>query len=236
MTTTGDVTVASVGELLRVARSIRELQAGAVAVEDVIREVTAATANALPGTDGAAVSVIRRRASIETLAATDDRCRLLDEIQSSRGEGPSVSAAANDAPVRTGDLLTDSRWPRCGRSVAKRAGIRSVLAVPVAVQRHTALLLTACAAPSDAFDDTAAAVVQLLATQTAVAYTIAQRDEQFRNALASRDVIGQAKGLLMERFGVDDARAFQLLKRLSQESNAPVAEIARKLVAPDRSR
>lgn len=60
-----------------------------------------------------------------------------------------------------------------------------------------------------------------------------RRDSQFRSALASRDIIGQAKGRLMERFQIDAGAAFQLIKRLSQESNTPVVEIAQRLVEAD---
>ncbi|EME67214.1 RNA binding sensor regulator [Rhodococcus ruber BKS 20-38] len=68
-----------------------------------------------------------------------------------------------------------------------------------------------------------------LATRAAVAVIAAQREEQFRSALASRDIIGQAKGILMDRFSVDADRAFGLLRQLSQDRNAPLVEIAREL-------
>jgi AmiR/NasT family two-component response regulator len=73
----------------------------------------------------------------------------------------------------------------------------------------------------------------IFATDTALIYDIVRRDEQFKRALASRDIIGQAKGVIMERFNIDAAQAFELLKGLSQTSNAPVAEIARRLVYAD---
>lgn len=71
------------------------------------------------------------------------------------------------------------------------------------------------------------------ATHTALVWTILRRDQQFRRALASRDVIGQAKGMLMERFDIDEAAAFVLLKRVSQDSNTPIAQLARRVVAGD---
>ncbi len=70
----------------------------------------------------------------------------------------------------------------------------------------------------------------IFATHTALMWSMVRRAEQFRNALASRDIIGQAKGMLIERFKVDAEQAFDLLKRLSQTSNTPVANIARQLV------
>lgn len=61
-----------------------------------------------------------------------------------------------------------------------------------------------------------------------------RRDQEFRTALASRDIIGQAKGMVMERFTIDASQAFELLKRLSQTSNTPVVEVARQLVEGQR--
>jgi AmiR/NasT family two-component response regulator len=58
-----------------------------------------------------------------------------------------------------------------------------------------------------------------------------RRDQQFRSALVSRDVIGQAKGRMMERFTIDDAQAFSMLKVMSQESNTPIAQVAQRVVA-----
>jgi AmiR/NasT family two-component response regulator len=63
--------------------------------------------------------------------------------------------------------------------------------------------------------------------------TILRRDQQFRRALFSRDVIGQAKGMVMERFDIDEAAAFPLLKRVSQDSNTPIARLAQRVVAGD---
>lgn len=70
----------------------------------------------------------------------------------------------------------------------------------------------------------------MLATHAALAWHMVRRDEQFRSALASRDVIGQAKGMLMERFDLDAVRAFELLKRLSQNMNTPLADVAQQVV------
>jgi AmiR/NasT family two-component response regulator len=81
-----------------------------------------------------------------------------------------------------------------------------------------------------AFDDDAAEMGLILATHAAVGWNMVRRDEQFRSALASRDIIGQAKGMIMERFKIDAVQAFELLKRLSQSSNTPLAVVARQLV------
>jgi AmiR/NasT family two-component response regulator len=68
-----------------------------------------------------------------------------------------------------------------------------------------------------------------------VAWNSARRDEQFKAALASRDIIGQAKGMIMERYGVDAVRAFELLRKLSQEANVRLTQIAEELVTKAQS-
>jgi hypothetical protein len=75
----------------------------------------------------------------------------------------------------------------------------------------------------------------IFATHTALVWNTVQREQQFRTALVSRDNIGQAKGMLMERFDIEAAGAFELLKRVSQESNTPVAQIAQRVITGDCS-
>lgn len=71
----------------------------------------------------------------------------------------------------------------------------------------------------------------IFAAHSSVAWNSARRDEQFRRALASRDIIGQAKGMVMERYGVTAVQAFDLLRKLSQDSNVPLLQVATELVA-----
>jgi AmiR/NasT family two-component response regulator len=85
-----------------------------------------------------------------------------------------------------------------------------------------------------AFDHGAIEIGLIFAAHTAIAWNMLKRDDQFRSALESRDIIGQAKGMLMERFHIDAVHAFELLKRLSQESNLQLVEVARQLVYAER--
>ncbi len=75
----------------------------------------------------------------------------------------------------------------------------------------------------------------IFAAHTSVAWNSARRDEQFRRALSSRDMIGQAKGMIMERYGVDAVQAFELLRKLSQDSNVPLIQVATDLVSQAQS-
>jgi AmiR/NasT family two-component response regulator len=83
----------------------------------------------------------------------------------------------------------------------------------------------------DVFNPEKEAVAAMLATHAAIALIANDERLQFKSALASRDVIGQAKGMIMERFDVDAVRAFELLKKLSQSSNTRLVAVAEELVA-----
>jgi AmiR/NasT family two-component response regulator len=83
----------------------------------------------------------------------------------------------------------------------------------------------------NSFTDESRNIGLVFAAHSSVAWNSARREEQFKQALASRDIIGQAKGMIMERYGVDAVQAFELLRKLSQDSNVPLIQIANELVA-----
>ncbi len=89
--------------------------------------------------------------------------------------------------------------------------------------------------PPNAFGPETREIGLVFAAHSSVAWNAARRDEQFKKALASRDVIGQAKGMLMERYGVNAIQAFELLRKLSQDSNTPLIQIATDLVEKQQS-
>ncbi|MDN4517244.1 MULTISPECIES: ANTAR domain-containing protein [Mycobacteriaceae] len=82
-----------------------------------------------------------------------------------------------------------------------------------------------------AFSAEAEALGAMLATHAAIALSVVNKEQQFESALASRDAIGQAKGILMERFGIDAVGALELLKKLSQDSNTAIPVIAERLIS-----
>jgi hypothetical protein len=107
----------------------------------------------------------------------------------------------------------------------------AILSVPMSVNHtQTSSALNFYAEDTGAFDGQPTDGAAAFASYATLAWTVLRRDVQFRRALASRDVIGQAKGMLMERFDVDAEAAFNLLRKLSQDSNVPLAEIARRFV------
>jgi GAF domain-containing protein len=126
-------------------------------------------------------------------------------------------------------MQLENRWPAYCRE-ARETPIRSIISFQLFADHHQMGALNFYADQPYAFDDDAAEMGLILATHAAVGWNMVRRDEQFRSALASRDIIGQAKGMIMERFKIDAVQAFELLKRLSQSSNTPLAVVARQLV------
>jgi AmiR/NasT family two-component response regulator len=87
----------------------------------------------------------------------------------------------------------------------------------------------------DVFDDKSVNLGLIFATHAALVWNMMRRDQQFRVALVSRDIIGQAKGRLMERFDIDAAEAFEMLKRMSHDANTPIAQVAQRVSGDDSS-
>ena len=90
--------------------------------------------------------------------------------------------------------------------------------------------LTLYSPQAHVFDAAAEESGAIVATHTALTLEFTQRSRQFRSALGSRDIIGQAKGMLMERYGIGAGAAFALLTKVSQESRKPVVAVAKEIV------
>ncbi|MBD0322586.1 MAG: GAF and ANTAR domain-containing protein [Aldersonia sp.] len=195
-----------------------------------LRGVTAACVDLIPGGNSADVLLITESDRYESLAPTSDLPKSLDQVQQEMGEGPCVTAAAGDAVVRCDDLNEDPRWPRFAKA-AVAAEIRSMLSFQLFVHDGRRAALNIMGVEPNSFGPEAEALGAMFATHAALAFIAHNKQSQFESALASRDIIGQAKGRIMERFDVDAVRAFELLVKLSQNSNTRVIDIAAQIVA-----
>ncbi|WIM85867.1 GAF and ANTAR domain-containing protein [Candidatus Mycobacterium wuenschmannii] len=225
------------GGLIReVADLVQDLQHKKhVELDDVLAELTNTAVEVMPGAQYAGITLTSRDGKVQSASATDRYPELLDEIQQRHAQGPCLSAAWEHHTVRIDDMTREERWPLYCKEAVAETPIRSIIAFQLFADHNHMGALNFYAQTPGAFDDDAAETGYLLATHAAVAWNIVRRDEQFRSALASRDIIGQAKGMIMERFTIDAIQAFELLKRLSQSSNTPLTEVARKLVESERS-
>jgi len=161
-------------------------------------------------------------------ASTGEPPLLLDRLQQALGAGPCISAARHQQVFRIEDTRQDERWPQFGMEAA-RLDVRSMLCVPLWVGERCLGALSLYAGKPAAFTDADERVTVLLATFAALALADAQLAQQMHDALGNRDTIGQAKGILMERHGVNADAAFGVLVRVSQAENMKLAEIARRL-------
>jgi GAF domain-containing protein len=169
------------------------------------------------------------RSELIPRASTGEPPLLLDRLQQKLGDGPCISAARHQVIVRIEDTRQDERWPEFSAEAA-RLNVRSMLCAPLWVDERGLGALSLYADQAVAFTDLHERVTTLLATFAALALAEAQRAEQMHDALGNRDVIGQAKGILMERHGVTADAAFGVLSRVSQAENMKLAEIARRFV------
>ena len=156
--------------------------------------------------------------------------QLLDQLQQKLKDGPCINAAVQQSVIRVGDMHGESRWPEFVPAAAN-LGVRSMLCVPLWIHDHVLGTLSLYSESAQAFTSQDEPLTRLFATLAAIALAEAQRTDQFRAALANRDVIGQAKGILMERHRLTADAAFRALSRASQHANIKLSEVAGHLVA-----
>jgi hypothetical protein len=196
-----------------------------IGIDAALNTVTAASVELIGGVDFADVLVISGAGQISSLAPTPQLPIDLAGLQQQFGEGPGMAAAAGASVIRCNDFARTTEWPRFAES-AVAAGVRSMLAFRLETHDDRSAVLNLLGTEPHLFDTDTQALGAVLAAHAAIALIAHERAQQFESALASRDTIGQAKGMIMERFGLDAARAFKLLTRLSQQTHTRVAVVA----------
>jgi GAF domain-containing protein len=198
-------------------------------IEDILAEVTSAAVDLIDGVDTAGILVVKDDGGFDSLATTSAVPHQLDILQMTFGEGPCVQAALADTVVRTNDFRTESRWPQYSPTVVE-AGVLSGLSFKLYTADRSAGALNLFGFEPVSWGDEDETVGGVLAAHAASAILANQQERQLKTALRTRDRIGQAKGIIMQRFGVDDLRAFDMLRRLSQEQNIKLNELAQRVI------
>ena len=199
-----------------------------VTVEETVEKVLEFTLKAI-GCDFAGVIFVHGKSHIETAAATDPIVAKLDAMQMEVGEGPDVSVLEDRLSVIIDDTHTEHRWPNWSARVYD-AGIRSLLSVRMYTDEETMGTLNAYSRKPGAFDIDDQAVAHVLARHAAVALGNARKIENLWLAVDARKRIGQAQGILMERFDLSADQAFAVLLRYSQDNNVKLRVVADRLV------
>lgn len=220
-----------------IAGAVAEVGAGSDAptpLETTLAELTTAAVQLIDGVDCADVLLIRD-GKFQPVGATSPIAVMMDDVQEQTRQGPCLDAAEGDGVVRCNDLRNDRRWPPFARK-AQAAGVVSVMSFRLYTHGSDSGALNLYGFGPRPFAAEPEALGAMLATHAALAIVAANRQHQFESALASRDLIGQAKGIIMERFDVDAMQAFALLRRISQETNTPVRLIAEHLATRDQNK
>ncbi|MEU0494115.1 GAF and ANTAR domain-containing protein [Mycobacterium sp. NPDC006124] len=198
-------------------------------LDTILAEVTAAAVDLIPGVDTAGILLLERGGKFSSVATTSELPAQLDILQVTFDEGPCVQAALADTVVRTEDFRLETRWPQYSPAVAE-IGVLSGLSFKLYTADRTAGALNLFGFEPNQWSSEAETVGTILAAHAASAIITTQAQTQLNAALLSRDRIGQAKGMIMERFGVDAVRAFSMLRQLSQEGNVKLTDIAQRVI------
>ena len=217
--------------LARYFADLAETLLSVTGVAATMKVLVDAAAEVVGGTEHASISHMQGRALVSA-SSNDEVGHSLDGIQTGAQEGPCLDAIHTGEIVVTHDLRTDPRWPRYGPAAVDSTGVLSSYAHPLHDGRRTFGALNLFADDVDAFrgDTEQEAAIAILAAHSSPALAVALHRENMEAALRTRDLIGQAKGLLMARSGVDEDAAFQMLVSASQRMNVKLAEVARRLV------
>ncbi len=217
------------------------LVSGATGLDGMLKQVATFAAHAIPGADGAGVTLLRLDRSenrVEALAASHPFVSEIDQIQYvTLDEGPCITAADERRTVRSGSLGGEKMWPHFGPRVG-RLGINSALSLPLLLPGQVVGAINVYARAKDVFDEIAVDIGETFARAAAVAVhnarVLAQAQAltaQLQSALASRPVIDQAIGILRARQGGTSDEAFARLREISQHEHTKITDVAERLVA-----
>ncbi|MBC3193336.1 GAF and ANTAR domain-containing protein [Pseudonocardia sp. C8] len=218
------------------ARTMAELSRYFYAADDAAdacARVVEACTGLVEGCTHAAVS-LTTGGRVSTPATTGPEATALEELEQEIGEGPCLQAIRDERNFAVRDLAADPRWPRYGPAAARR-GVRSMVACRLFADARTIGALNVFGARVDAFDEADQDRITVLAAHAAVAIDAARTRANLQEAIRSRQVIGEAIGILKERYAISSATAFDRLATASQQLNIKLRAIAEHLAQePER--
>jgi len=197
--------------------------------EDTV-EAVAYYARAAVKADDAGVMLVHARNKVETVAGTSKEVDQAHQLQAESGEGPCLAAVMGGAEIYVvANTLGDDRWPTWGKAAAEM-GYYSV--VSASMHRSTRRIgsLNVYSRSIDAFSDSDVEVMGLLSGHATIAIDAAKKQQEMKEALGSRTLIGQAEGILMQAYDIDATKAFGYLRRLSQDQNVKLVKIAETII------
>jgi GAF domain-containing protein len=212
-----------------VEQLVRTLRLPAGEADDLVSRIVGECVRLVPAARHAGVIVTNPDKNLHTVFASDVVPRQLDALQMQMDTGPCLTAARKQIVVRMHDIAADTRWPEF-RHAAAECEVASMLCVPLFIDDRLLGTLSFYGEQPDAFRDGAEPIARLLATLSAVALADSFQRERMERALRNRDVIGQAKGILMSRHGLPADAAFEMLRTHSQHTNNKLVAVAERVV------
>lgn len=198
-------------------------------LEDTLAALTQAAVATLPGVDDASITIRHSDGTLQSHALTSEYLQALDDSQYATREGPCYDGVTNNAVTVCGDLLHDPRYPEYGPRAAA-AGVRSQSGVRLFEARQTRGALNLYSKRVGALADIGFLAV-LFSEHARTAISYAREIDGLAQAVTSRQLVGQAVGILMERYQLTDERAFAFLARISQDRNVKLRTVAEEIIA-----
>jgi GAF domain-containing protein len=212
--------------LIRAARQINEPHT----LQDTLDMIVETAVRSLPGMDHVGITLANRDGTMETKAGTDQLVWELDQLQYDLGEGPCLHAILDEPVTKVEYAFREQRWPQfIPRAV--EMGLQSQLGMRLFTETETIGGLNMYSTSFATIDPDVMHKAELFAAQASIALGRTRREEDLNTALQTRKVIGQSIGILMERHGIDEDRAFAYLARVSSHTNIKLREVAAEVVA-----
>jgi GAF domain-containing protein len=213
-------------EFARVSQELHAQPAG----EETLQRVVELAVETVPGCDYAGISLRHGDGRVETPASTHPLVEQADAAQYELKEGPCLDAIWVDDTYVIDNMLEETRWPSWAPKAAA-LGMMSILSVRLATPKDLVGGLNLYSGTQSAFDDDAVVTGHIYAAHASNAIAATTEVEHLQTAMHSRHLIGVAQGLLMQRYGLSEEAAFQVLSRHSQDSNTKLRDVAARLVA-----
>lgn len=213
--------VQSIAEAARTLNQPRSL-------DETLQTIVEVACNSVPGFDQVGIATLHKD-RVETRAFTGDLVLRLDEIQYGLREGPCSAALQGTDTVTVSSLQVEHRWPRYVPQ-ARAAGVRSQMAIKLYLDQDALGGINFYSTISDDVSHDAQALARLFASHAAIALGRAHERQTLNEALLTRKAIGVALGILMERYDMNEDRAFAFLVRASSHANIKLRALAQELV------
>ena len=212
------------------AQTARSLDAAA-GPDETLTALVRAAVEVIPGAESVGITHVRIvERAVDVRYASDQFMADVDHAQQITGQGPCLETADERQPMlQVADFALEERWPRF-TARARELGAGSMLSLLLYVEGTSLAALNVYSRRARAFDEESQQVALLFATHAAISLASARQVQDLHRALYNRDVIGQAKGMLMERFKINADQAFQVLAKASSQTNVKLHQVAERFV------